>query len=78
MAKCSSECIWHLKMPEFIGQARINVSDALSHMRKAEPGSLIWGHYARVVRQKLKAFPELIGEFADNLIVSDLLELADG
>ncbi|GAU84213.1 hypothetical protein [Bosea sp. BIWAKO-01] len=78
IAKCKLDCAWHLEMPEFLEQARINVSDALSHMRKAEPGSLIWSHYSRVVREKLNAFPELLDEFAEDPIVSELLEVADG
>jgi integrase len=78
VTKCSADCAWHVSMPEFVGQARANVEDALSHMRNSEPGSLIWVHYERVVRQRLRAFPELTAEFSGDPIVADLLEVVDG
>ncbi|ODT20972.1 MAG: hypothetical protein ABS35_18595 [Kaistia sp. SCN 65-12] len=78
VTKCSFYCLWHLEMPEYLVQARINVADALSHMSKASPGSLIWSYYLRVVEQRLKAFPELVDEFSENSAVSEILEGADG
>lgn len=78
LTKCIFDCPWHLEMPEFLVQARINVSDALAHMRTTPPGSLIWSHYSIVLRQKFKAFPELIDEFSEDPIVGKLMELADG
>lgn len=78
VARCKFDCVWHLQMPEYLEQARANVSDALSHMRQSKPESLIWCHYSQVLRQKLRAFPELIREFSEDPIVSELLEAVDG
>lgn len=66
VARCDAGCGWHLAMPEFIEQARINVVDALQHLASAPPGSLIWRHYVRVVQQKVADFPELAAEHADD------------
>ncbi|TPG57437.1 hypothetical protein EAH89_10925 [Roseomonas nepalensis] len=55
-------------MPEFMEQARINVADAMEHLRTKAVGSLQWEHFARVVRDKVQEFPSLAEDYVDDLV----------
>ena len=64
VARCDAGCGWHLIVPEFEQQARLNVEHALSSLAGSRPGSLAWVHYSRVVREKVRFFPTLATAFA--------------
>lgn len=64
IARCDSTCRWHVVDDEFIGQARVNVADALTHLVGAVVNGPRWRYYSDVVIQRVTDFPELVDEFA--------------
>ena len=79
ITKCDAKCGWHLSTPEFIEQARVNVADAMTHLRMSGPTSvLVWRHYSRVVREKVAAYPELADGHAGDRIFEEAMADDDG
>ncbi|WP_156381645.1 hypothetical protein [Aurantimonas sp. Leaf443] len=72
IARCDSTCRWHVVDDEFIGQARVNVADALSNLVGAAVDGPKWRYYSDVVIQRAADFPELEVEFEENAVFRQL------